>query len=397
MTTLRSRSVTLLALFGLLFGLVVLHGSSKPAALHPKLTAANGAWTVYHHDDGHTGYDSSQPKVVSASAGWTSTTLDQKVYAEPLVYNGIVYAATLNNTVYALDQINGSVVWSRNLGAPQSSGWTCGNVSPQGILGTPVIDTAGGRIYVAAFFSDDTYHVEGLGLTDGSIQMNTTLSISGFDWRIQQERGALALHNGLVYVPFGGRDGDCGNYHGYVVAVSTSAGATTNGPFYQTPDTGSGIWAAGGPVVDDSTGNVFAATGNGTCAVNQNDAVVRLNPTTMALQDYFMPFDYTNMCTNDVDLGSAGPLLISASLMFQSGKEGRGYLLNPANLGGVDGQLYPAANTQADVCLGTTSDATFGSFAYAAPFIYVSCQGNGLVALNLNSSAPSCVPCGSAC
>jgi hypothetical protein len=49
------------------------------------------------------------------------------------------------------------------------------------------------------------------------------------------------------------------------------------------------------------------------------------------------------------------------------------------------------------VCLGNTSDATFGSFAYAAPFVYVECEGNGLVALNTNTSTPSFTPCGSTC
>src|SRR5215472_2054847 len=172
MTTLRvHRAVALVALLGLLAALVLLHASSKPTPLHPKLTAANGAWTVYHNDDGHTGYDASQPKLTSASAGWTSPTLDQAVYAEPLVYNGMVFAATLNNTVYALSQVNGTVMWSTHLGTPESTGWGCGNVSPQGIIGTPVIDVAAGRIYVAAFFHDategtDVYRVIGLNVAD---------------------------------------------------------------------------------------------------------------------------------------------------------------------------------------------------------------------------------------
>jgi outer membrane protein assembly factor BamB len=366
----------------------------------------NGSWTAYHHDDAHAGNDSSQPPLVAVGTGWVSATLDEQVYAEPLVVNGIVYVVTLNNSVYALDQSSGAVVWSVSLGTPVSGGWGCGNVSPQGILGTPVIDVAGGRIYVAALFnSDHAYHVYGLSLTTGATQMNTTISISGFDWTIEQERGALALGNGLVYVPFGGRDGDCGNYHAYLAGVPTNG--STSIAFYQTPSSGSGMWGAGGPVIDDATGNVFATTGNAVGSgcdgtINQNDAVVRLNPTTLALADYFMPQDFqNNWCGNDQDLGSAGPLLISPSLLFQAGKHGAGFLLNPNSLGGVDGQVFPtpkpATYAEAQVCHGNTSDATFGSFAYAAPFVYLSCNGHGLVALNVNTGAPSFTPCGSTC
>jgi outer membrane protein assembly factor BamB len=390
---LRGLAIASIALFVVL--LLPIAPQLRSLPIHTTETASTGTWASYHRDDGHTGYDPTLPQATSANAGWTSATLDEQVYAEPLIYNGLVYVATLNNTVYALNQSTGTILWSHSLGTPQSSGWGCGNVSPQGILGTPVIDVAGGRVYVAAFFSDDTYHVEGLSLADGTVQLNTTLSISGFDWTIQQQRGALALHGGYVYVPFGGRDGDCGTYHGYLVAVPTNGGANLTA--YQTAGSGNSIWGAGGPVVDDSTGNVFVSTGQGACALGQNDEVIRLSSTTVP-QDYFTPYDWASICGGaDQDLGSAGPLMISSSLMFMAGKGGHGYLLNPNALGGADGQIFPASNTQADVCLGRTSDATFGSFAYAAPFIYVSCNGDGLVALNTNTGTPSFSPCSSGC
>jgi outer membrane protein assembly factor BamB len=387
----------------------------------PALAASSGAWTVYHHDNGHTGNDATLPKVTSVTTGWTSAALDGQIYASPLVYNGIVYAATLNNTVYALRQSDGVELWHNNfattttLGPPETTGWGCGNVSPQGILSTPVIDVAGGRIYVATLFgNDDIYRVIGLSLTTGAIQLTTPIPTTigtGFDWTIQQERGALAVANGYVYVPFGGRAGDCGNYHGFVVGVPTNG--TTSLAVYQTPGNGNGYWAPGGVVVDDATGNVFVASGNGDVANGcatvagggpqfENDAVVRLSPT-LAHLDFFMPNDWqANWCANDQDLGSASPLLISPNLLFMSGKWGGGFLLNPNSLGGIDGQLFPtpkpAAYAQAEVCFGDHSAATYGSFAYAAPFIYAQCDSAlGLVALNTNTSTPSFSPCDAAC
>ena len=380
------------------------------SALPKTAVVPSGSWPVYHRDDAHTGYDPTQPTVSAVAAGWTSAALDGQVYAEPLVYGGIVYTATLNNTVYALNQADGTVVWQRNVGVPESGGWGCGNVSPQGILGTPAIDPVTGRIYVAAQVQvDDVYRVIGLDLATGAVELITKIKPAGFDWTIQQQRGALAVRNGYVYVPFGGRAGDCGSYHGWVVGVPTNNSKVLK--VYRTPGIGNGIWAAGGIVVDDSTGNILAATGNGDVGIGcrhlstgapqyQNDAVVRLSPT-LVEQSYFMPQDWeSNWCRNDQDLGSASPLLITPRILFQSGKWGTGFLLDPTNLGGVDGQRFPtpkpAVYSEANVCFGNNSDATFGSFGYAAPFIYIECEGHGLVALKLDTSVaskPTFSPC----
>lgn len=373
----------------------------SPVAATP--ITPNGDWHVYHRDDGHTGYDASAPAATGAVAGWTSVALDENIYASPLVYGGIVYVATLNNSVYALNQTDGSVVWSNNLGAPETTGWQCGNAAPQGILGTPVIDPGSGRIYVVTLQgSDDLYRVVGLNLNTGTAEFSqviTTQALTGFDWTIQQERGALGFRNGYVYVPFGGRAGDCGSYHGWIFAVPINGGTILH---YVTPGIGAGFWNAGGMVIDDVSGDVFNTSGNGTgsgCAANgdgtptyENDAVVVWSPTLQHL-NAFWPQDWESAwCTNDQDLGSASMVLINPRLAFQAGKWGNGFLLDPQMLGAQDGQLYPtpkpASYGPVDVCYGNHSDANFGSYAYAAPFVYLSCDGHGLVGLQVNTTAP---------
>jgi putative pyrroloquinoline-quinone binding quinoprotein len=383
--------------------------SGIAAQVHSKPAASTGQWTKYHRDDGHTGYDPTLPPLSSVTTGWTSGLMDQEVYASPLVFNGVVYAATLNNTVYAFSQATGATLWSKNLGAPQSGGRGCGNVDPMGILGTPVIDPGTNRLYAVGEVAGPPvgYRLFGLDLSNaGNVVLNTAIAPTGFDWTIQGERGALAIapNGAYVYVPFGGLLGDCGTYHGWIVAVPTNGSAAL--PAYETADSGSGLWGAGGLAIDDSTGDVLGATGNGVSSgcntTGQNDAVVRLSPTAGFL-DWFMPQDWQNSwCTNDQDLGSAGPLVISSGLTFQAGKHGAGFLLNTNNLGGVDGQLFPTPRpstySQALVCMGNTSDATFGGFAYAAPYIYVECEGRGLVALHLDTSTNTFTPCpGSPC
>jgi hypothetical protein len=393
--------------------ILLLLSSAPTSAATPKAAApvANGSWTVYHHDNAHTGYDSAQPATTGAAAGWVSTTLDGTILAEPLVFNGIVYTATLQGTVYAINQADGTVAWSINVGTPKSWSNQCGNINPLGISGTPVIDAAANRIYVTEnLAADSAWHVFAVDLATHMKVMDTTIPTSlgtGLDWTIEQERGALALANGNVYVPFGGRIGDCGAYHGWIFAVPINGAAVTS--YYETPGQGAGFWAAGGVVVDDSTGKVFETSGNGTssgCNANtngtpvyENDAVVRLSAT-LAHEDAFIPLDWkNNWCANDQDLGSASMVLISPTLAFQSGKWGNGFLVNPQALGGVNGQIYPSPTnyTPVDVCRGNHSDANFGSYAYAAPYVYLSCEGNGLVALQVNTTTNSFSACASTC
>jgi len=392
-------------------GMISTPAAARPAQATPRAApVTNGAWTVYHRDNAHTGYDPTQATASGATTGWVSGTFDAAVYAQPLVYQGVVYVATLNNTVYAINQADGSTIWFKNLGAPTTTGWICGNVSPQGILGTPVIDTSTNRIYVTAFMSTHVFTVFGLDLANsGNIVRQTDLPTYGgaMDWKIQQERGALAVANGYVYVPIGGRAGDCNDgsilFQGWVYAIPTSGTApvlhwNTGG------SGGSSIWSPGGVVVDDSTGRVFVTTGNGNCPSsydNYNDAVVRLSPT-LGLEDYFAPADWhNNWSCNDEDLGSSSTILINPNLAFQSGKWGTGFLLNPQSLGGIDGQLYPtpkpAAYVEANVCRGDHSAANYGSYAYAAPYVYLSCESNGMVGLRVDTAAHTFSGCGATC
>src|SRR5438105_12023564 len=176
--------------------------AASPVHISTALAASTGSWTMYHHDLGHTGNDAGLPQVNTVSTGWVSPAMDATVYASPLVFNGVVYAATLNNTVYAFNQSTGATIWSKSVGTPQTSGWACGNISSSGILGTPVIDTAANRIYVVAEIAGTTptFHLFGLDLANsGNIVLDTAMAPSGFDWTIQQERGALAIANGYVY------------------------------------------------------------------------------------------------------------------------------------------------------------------------------------------------------
>ncbi|TLX96374.1 MAG: hypothetical protein E6K96_06270 [Thaumarchaeota archaeon] len=98
------------------------------------LPGSYSLWPTYHRDVFRTGFDPSGGPLTSVLPVWVSASLDGKVYAEPLLAAGILVAATENNTVFALNDTDGQIVWQRHLGAPvPRSDLPCGNIDPTGI------------------------------------------------------------------------------------------------------------------------------------------------------------------------------------------------------------------------------------------------------------------------
>jgi outer membrane protein assembly factor BamB len=97
----------------------------------------------------------------------------------------------------------------------------------------------------------------------------------------------------------------------------------------------------------------------------------------MNLLDHWAPSNWQTLDSDDTDLGSSAPVLLPDGLVFEIGKEGVGYLLPTAGLGGTGpGPLY-----QASVCRGS-----WGGGVYYSGVICVTCS-NGLRALSLNAAA----------
>jgi len=346
-------------------------------------------WPTYHRDVLRSGYDPNFPQFTSVQLNWTSTTLDGEVYAEPLVVGGDVVVASEENSLYELNAATGQILWHINFGTPVNGAvLPCGDINPSGITSTPVIDVAGGTIFVVAFLASPSLHhrLFAVDLDTGAVKWQMGIDPSGSDPTVQQQRSALALANGFVYVPYGGLDGDCGQYHGRLAATNTNGGGPVVG--YQVPTGNAGaIWGGGdGPVVDQS-GNLLVATGNSfsTSTFDYGDAVLKLSPATsppISLLDYFAPSNWATLNSQDLDLGSTEPVTLSSSYLFQIGKEGVGYVLSATDLGGIGGELYSA-----QVC--DSGHGAYGGLAYSSPYLIVPCD-NGLVALqvSLGSSPP---------
>lgn len=347
------------------------------------VSAADDDWPTYHHSMDRSGMAAVGMTFSDAQPGWTTGGLDGAVYAEPLYVGGRVLVATENNTIYSIDAAGGGPVWQTHLAEPVDSGsLPCGNIRPTvGITSTPVVDTGSGILYAAAMIQPANYELYAVDLSSGVVVFHRPLDQSGLDAPSAGQRGALALQQGQVYIPFGGRFGDCGNYHGQVVAASASDPSAPLAQ-YTTPARRAGVWAAGGVAIT-ADGTLYATTGNGDAngPEGRTEAVLALSPSLDEL-DSWQPTDWQALDRGDTDVGSVPPAVLQdQGLVFQGGKNGKGYLLRMGGLGGVGGEV--AAGTIPANCGGV-----FGATAYASPLLYLPC-GNHVEALQIGNNPPS--------
>jgi hypothetical protein len=344
--------------------------TTTPLSLPPQLTTAtptvpaltSADWPTYHRDNSRAGYVAGAADPTRLAQAW-NTRLDGAVYAEPLVISGHVLVATENDSMYSLNARTGQVLWRTNVGTPMPlSELPCGNIDPLGITGTPVYDPVTNLVFAVAEIRGPSHMLVGFDASTGIVRVRRLVEPSDGDIRAHQQRAALILSQGMVYVAYGGLDGDCGDYHGWVIASRTDGrGALLS---YQVPtQREGGIWAASGPAAD-AAGNIYIAVGNGAAtggSWDKTDSVLRLSPT-LHYEDGFAPGQWPQDNATDADLGSTGPLLLPGGLVFADGKSGLGYLLHANALGGVGGQAQMAS-----IC------SAFGGSAALGTRLFVSC------------------------
>lgn len=288
------------------------------------------------------------------------------LYAQPLYWrsagrsSGELIVASESNSVAAIDAASGKILWHRELGSPAPlSAFPCGNIDPLGITGTPVIDERSATLYLDAMVAEPTgprHKLFALSLASGAtvggwpIDVGEALRATGqhFDSRVQNQRAALALLGGNLYVGYGGFFGDCGDYHGWVVGVSQPDPRHVFS--WRTRGGGGGIWAPGGIAGDGES--LYAATGNtiGARQWSDGNGVFRLRSDlhhSEASADFFAAADWRALDERDADLGGSNPLPFDLPTagggvlpaVLQLGKDRRAYLLDRKNLGGIGGAL----------------------------------------------------------
>ena len=285
-------------------------------------------------------------------------TISGAVYAQPLYIEGgpngpMIITVTELNNVYALDATTGLPIWSRTDIGPPVPTTPCGGFNPTGITGTPVVDLTSRRLFFDAVIntSPNKHFIYSLDVDTGAttpgwpVDVNATASYNSINFvsLAQEERGGLALVNGIVYIPYSGYLGDCGNYHGWVVGVGINNPSTVGA--WATTAIGGGIWGHGGVASDGI--NMFVVTGN-TFNTGGNwmggEAIIRLQagPTWSGQPtDYWVPTNWLSLDNSDTDLGGVSATVIDvpgatpSQLVLALGKDSNAYLVNRNNLGGI--------------------------------------------------------------
>jgi outer membrane protein assembly factor BamB len=294
------------------------------AALASTFTATD--WSTFAFDPQRSGYNPVEtvltPSTIQSAGGlrrhW-SRDLGGPMLAQPTLLSGVtvgstsmdlVYAATLNGDVYALNAATGAVAWTRKLPAVQSncSDFPGGVI---GVIGTPTLDHANNRMFLVS--GDGNLH---------ALNIATGAELSGWPVQILDAAnaaprtfvyGSPTLINSTLYIATASRC-DIRPYHGQVVSVSVNTHTVQNRwyPDGATGPDGGGIWGPGGvsaTVFKPSaptdfhlyalTGNAFATPQNGGYA----EHVVRLSPTLQPETS-----NTTTPNVNDADFGATPPL-----------------------------------------------------------------------------------------
>jgi hypothetical protein len=175
----------------------------------------------------------------------------------------------------------------------------------------------------------------------GQVTGSGTGNVGGqiiFDSLAHMQRPALAIANGIVYVALGSH-GDHNTWHGWVFGYDKTTLA--NMALYCTsPDAdSSAIWQGGNGIAVDANGDLYVESGNGPFDGNTaggrdlGDSVIKLDAHG-ALLDYFTPSIQDTLNSGDIDLGSAGSVVLPDQtgahphLVLSTGKPGVMYLID---------------------------------------------------------------------
>ena len=316
---------------------------------------------VQHNDNSRTGANLQEtvltPAIVTGQhfGMLFKHVVDDQLYTQPLVATGIrvgggthdlVYVTTVNNSVYAFDANDASAtrpVWHVNFGTPANlhdADFGCLDINGNmGIIGNPVINAQKTALYVVALTRAGDHfeqRLHALDLATGADlpRSPTTIRAPGFDPLMQNQRPALFLANGHVYVGYASHC-DKEPYHGFL--LSYDAQTLEQAAVLNTSPGGEGasIWQSGqAPSVDDQ-GNIYLVTGNGSWngTTQFSESFMKLDPQ-LKLVDWFTPTNHVALDKADNDLDSSGATLIPGThTVLGGGKEGVLYLLDTGHLG----------------------------------------------------------------
>jgi hypothetical protein len=372
--------------------------SSVSASATAAVTNLAGVYT-YHNDLARDGantqeYALTPGNVNAASFGkLASCPVDGAIYGQPLwvanvliggAKHNVVFVTTQHDSLFAFDGDSTScaLLWSINLIDAAHGGLSgekpvpstlvgvgAGDIQPEiGVNGTPVIDASNGILYLVSKSINSVqtvffHRLHAIDIASGSEKPGSPVTIAGsypgtgdggttvaFNAKQENQRAALALVNGTVYIAWGSHE-DSTPWYGWIMGYRyDGTSLLQTAVLNATPNTQrGGIWMGGGAPSADAANNLYALTGNGTFDADGStppnndygDSLLQMNAA-LQVSQYFTPSDELADSQNDKDFGSGGAAVLAdlpagnavTHALVCGGKSGILYVINRDMLGG---------------------------------------------------------------
>jgi hypothetical protein len=421
------------------------HSAQLALTVQPAPTTNAPDVTTFHYDIARDGLNAKETILTQSNVNSTQFgkigfyAVDSKVDAQPLYlanviiggqFRNVLYVATEHDSVYAFDADNGTQLWKSSIlgsGETTSDDHGCSQITPEiGITSTPVIDRKqgpNGTLFTIGMSKDATgsYHqrlhaldiTTGAEITGSPSEIKATYPGKGddssngnvvFDPSQYAERAALLLVNGTIYTGWTSHC-DVGLYTGWLMGYSETTLQQTQ-VLNVTPNGHEGsIWMSGGGLAADSNGFIYVLDANGTFDTSLDingfptggdfgNAMLKLSTASgkLAVVDYFEMYNGVSESSEDLDLGSGGPLLLPDQtdangkihhLIVGAGKDKNIYLADRDNLGKFNPATAPFDSNIYQQLTGVMAGLVYSSPAYFNGVLYYSADGDALKAFPL--------------
>ncbi len=257
---------------------------------------------------------------------------------DPLIVNDVptkqgpkklVFVASAENNLYALDAETGAPLWERKFPNTMKPAQPASGNCPNNLNANPVVDKQSGIIYVLT----NDGRLRGLGLADGDDRMPPSDFVTPYS-----RNWSLNLIDGLIYTS---SSRGCGGAISSIAAIDVTKPNHPVMKFYPSTGKASGPWGRGGII--RSPGGVVAQTADGAydpASGRFGNTFVSLTKD-LRLTDSYTPANWDYLNRKDFDLGSASPTVFQYekwTLVAGAAKEGVVYLLDASDLGGLNHQ-----------------------------------------------------------
>lgn len=250
--------------------------------------APGSNWPTFLYGPAHSSYNKQADAITPANAGslsspWTwmpgappLADLGYSLVSSPTVVNGVIYIGANNGTFYAINEATGQVEWQKFFG--YVTGTTCNS---HGFASTAAVALDPVDNQMVVYLTTATGYLYALNPSTGAqlwrsvIDIPSTTENNYFDW------SSPTVANGHIYL---GVSSQCDRplVPAGVLAFDQHTGKQLASWASLPPgQDGASVWSS---VAVDSSGTVFASTGNGPATdplMGSSESIVALNGTTL--------------------------------------------------------------------------------------------------------------------